>query len=267
MNCDRHNALAFARPAGFATPMLLALLLAGCQPAPAGKPALRVAISTDIPPYVMKQATTGIEVDLVRQLLSDYDVQFIPMPWGELQTAILQKRADAAVGLQHFSDDGVFYSGDIVTFQNFAISKAASGLEIDSVADLANLKVLAWEDAYLVLGPEFQRLFSAESPQRKNYVEFADQSNQVRAFWQDEADVIVIDRSIFSYLSEEMGHSTSEGEFHTLFPTVTNFKVGFKEAAVRDVFDQGRVELCMSGGYTELLAHYRMKLPRTICEQ
>ena len=246
--------------------MLLVSMLAGCQ-APTEKPTLTVALSPDTPPYVMNEATTGIEVDIVQDLLEDYVVDFIQMPLKELQTAVPQKRADVAVRVQQFSDDGVFYSDDFVTFQNVAISKKAAGLKIDSVADLANHKVLAWQNAYLVLGPEFQSLFSPDSPQRENYVEIGDQSEQVRTFWRDDADIIVIDRSIFSYLSEEVEHSTSEVVFHSLFPAVTNFKVGFQDAAARDAFNQGRAELCESGGYAELLARYRVEWPLTICDQ
>ena len=54
-----------ARTAGFAILTLLGSLLAGCN-APAAKPELTVAISTDIPPYIMKEATTGIEVDILK---------------------------------------------------------------------------------------------------------------------------------------------------------------------------------------------------------
>ena len=142
-----------------------------------------------------------------------------------------------------------------------------NGLTIGSVADLANHKVLAWQGAYRELGPEFESLFSPDSPQRGNYIETADQSEQVQTFWREEAVIIVIDRSIFSYLSEEAGNSTGEVVFHPVFPAVTNFKVGFKDEAVRDVFDEGRTRLCEDGGYAELLARYRMELPRTICEQ
>jgi polar amino acid transport system substrate-binding protein len=78
--------------------------------------------------------------------------------------------------------------------------------------------------------------------------------------------VIVIDRSIFSYFSKEMGHSISEVDLHSIFPAVTNFKVSFKEAAVRDSFDQGLTKLCQSGAYAELLDYYEVVLQRTVCD-
>ena len=44
--------------------------------------------------------------------------------------------------------------------------------------------MLTWGNAYLELGGEFEALFSPQSPQRKNYVEVADQKEQVRRFWE-----------------------------------------------------------------------------------
>ncbi len=213
----------------------------------------------------MEKATKGLEVDILRRALADYSLHFTQLSNKELQTAVQEGRADVAATVQP-EDGGVFYSRDFLTFANYAISKKADGLKIDHVADLKNHQVLTWQNAYLELGDEFEGLFSPGSPQRKNYVEVADQREQVRMFWQGTGDIIVIDRSIFSYFSKEMGHSISEVDLHSPFPAVTNFKVSFKEAAVRDSFDQGLRKLCQSGAYAELLDHYGIVLQSTVCD-
>jgi len=79
-------------------------------------------------------------------------------------------------------------------------------------------------------------------------------------------DIIVIDRNVFSYVSAELRHSSSEVVFHSLFPPVTNFKAGFKDAALRDVFNQALGRLCESGGYAKVLKRYQVELPHTICD-
>jgi len=265
MSNDLGNTPTSARRGRFVTFLILASLLAGSD-AQRAAPMLTVAISTDLPPYVMKKATDGIVVNIVQHALPDHILHFVQMPWGELQTAVPSKRADVAAGVQQFNDEGVFYSDDFVTFANVAITKKAAGLKIDSVADLANHEVLAWQDAYLVLGPEFKGLFSPDSPQRKNYVEVGDQREQVRMFWHAKNDIIVIDRNVFSYVSAELRHSSSEVVFHSLFPPVTNFKAGFKDAALRDVFNQALGRLCESGGYAKVLKRYQVELPHTICD-
>jgi len=245
----------------------LALLAASLSAldACATEPELTVAIQPDIPPYVMENAGRGLEVEIVRRALAGYTLHFIQMPYGELQTAVPKKRAKVAVAVQHFSDDGVFYSNDFMTFENYAITRKPARLTIDRVAELANHKVLAWQDAYLELGPAFERLFSPGSAQRKNYVEYGDQREQVRVFWAAPADVIVIDRSIFRYYSVKAGHSMSEVAFHSLFPPVTSFKIGFEEPAVRDAFNRGLAKLCKTGEYAKLLEQYHIELQRSIC--
>jgi polar amino acid transport system substrate-binding protein len=230
----------------------------------ATKPEIVVAISLDMPPYVMQKATSGLEIDIVRYALRDYTLRFIQLPYKELQTAVPRKRADVSVGIQ-ISDDGAFYSVAFITFANYAISKKADGLKIDSISDLKNHHVLAWQKAYLELGDEFERLFSPQSPQHKNYTEVADQKEQVQMFWQGKSNVIVIDGSIFSHFSKAMGHSMSEVSLHPIFPPVTNFKVSFNDRAVRDLFNQGVIKLCDEGKYAQLLKRYDVKLQHTVC--
>ncbi|HBL45110.1 MAG TPA: amino acid ABC transporter, partial [Planctomycetaceae bacterium] len=123
-----------------------------------------------------------------------------------------------------------------------------------------------WQDAYLEVGPEFEKLFAPDSPQRKNYVEVADQSEQVQQFWDAKDAVIVIDRSIFNAISQAMGHKLSEVEYASIFPEATYFKANFEEADVRDAFNAGLKKLCSSGDYAKLLKKHKIDLPSTICD-
>ena len=241
------------------------LLLAVCPAAPAGKTVLKVGIPTDIPPYVMKHATSGIEVDLMRKLLDNYAIQFVQLSYHNLQRAVPEKRVDVAVGVQEAHGDGVHYSHDLVIFKNYAISKAAAHLTINRIADLADHRVLTWEGAYRVLGPEFKDLFSPGSPHHPNYVEIADQDDQVRTFWREPSNVIIIDQSIFIYLSQQLGHSMGKVTFHPIFPDVTGYKAGFEDAGLLDTFQQKLTTLCRSGGYPVLIAPYHVEVQPIAC--
>ncbi|MGF1761430.1 transporter substrate-binding domain-containing protein [Photobacterium sagamiensis] len=230
----------------------------------AARPEIVVAISTDMPPYVIDKATRGLQVDIVTAALEDYAVRFVQVPYGELQTAVQKNQAQVSVGVM-VGDSEVFYSSNFITFSNVAISKKSDNWKIEQVADLKNHPVLTWQNAYLELGPEFERLFSPQSPQRKNYVEVADQSEQVKMFWQDEGSIIVIDRSIFTNLSRELEYSIDKVIFHHLFPPVTNFKASFKDSELRDNFNKKLILLCESGKYEKFLSDYGIELQDTIC--
>lgn len=235
------------------------------QAALAAGPELLVAIQSDLPPYVMHDATQGIEVDIVHAVLPGYAVRFTQMSYDELETAVPHKKADLALNVQSMQE-GVWYSRKYITFANYAISKKAAGLHIDSLADLKGHRVLTWQEAYLELGPEFERLFSPQSPYRKDYVEVADQRQQVRMFWQGTDDIIVIDRNVFSHFSRDMGHSMREVALHALFPATTSFKAAFQDAEVRDAFNRGLTTICQNGTYVQILERYQVELPRTVCD-
>jgi len=247
--------------------VLVLLLLAGLgQQALADlKPELLIAISLDIPPFVMDNAASGLEVSIVRKALGDYNLSFIQLPYEKLQTAVQKKQADVSLGVQP-DDSDVHYSADFINFVNYAISKKAEGLQIDSVADLRGHQVLTWENAYLELGNEFEEMFSPQSSQRENYIEVADQMEQVRAFWESQDRIIVIDQSIFVYFSKELGHEINEVNFSAIFPPVTNFKAGFKDVTVRNQFNDGLAAMCKSGEYKKLLNHYGVVATKTVCE-
>ncbi|MEM8953492.1 MAG: transporter substrate-binding domain-containing protein [Verrucomicrobiota bacterium] len=225
-----------------------------------------VALSPDIPPYVMEGGTAGLEVEILRGALPGLSLRFEQMSYDHLQTAVQEGKAAMSAGVQDL-DDGVFYSLDFVEFFNAAIVKKSDGIAIGKVGDLANHPVLTWEDAWRELGNEFENLFGPEGEDRDDYLEFADQEEQVRAFWEEEGAVIVIDRCIFKYFSEEMGEDLSDVEEHLIFAPVTGFKVSFRDEALRDRFDAGLRAFCASGEYAAILERHHVTWETTVCER
>lgn len=246
---------------------LLVLLACGAAPAAASAPTLKVAVQTDLPPYVTDGATGGLEIELLRAALGDAKLSFVQMPYAELQTAVKKKRADVAVAVQQLGkDEGVFYSREFVSFENAAITKVLAGIAIANVAELAGHEILAWQDAYRELGPEFEKLYRPGGPERARYTEFGDQVEQVRAFWAKPDAVAVIDRAVFNAFTTQLGHSPDGVIANTIFPLVTSFRVAFADAKQRDAFDAGIVRLCKSGEYVQILARHGVVLPRTVCD-
>lgn len=249
-------------------PLLTIVLLCVLAPiarAADNSPALKVAISLDIPPYVMAGATKGLEVDLLRGALPGRELRFVQMSYGELETAVPRGVADIAVAVT-CCRDGVFYSNDFITFANFAFSKKSAGLAISKIADLAPHAVLTWQGAYRELGPAFEALFKPGGPAHRNYREYGDQFEQVAAFWAETASVAVIDRAIFRYFSEAAGNSMDDVALHALFPPVTNFRVAFRDPAMGAQFNAGIIALCRSGEYAKLLDRNRVVLRKTVCD-
>ena len=232
----------------------------------AGQSQPTVAISLEIPPYVMANATKGLEVDIMRLALADDSLSFVQMPYADLQAAVQRGRADISAGVRQTDDAEVFYSEPFITFENAAISKKSDHLEIADIADLGDHQVLTWQGADRELGGAFERLFAPDSPHRVNYVEVPDQKEQVRRFWEGAGSVAVIDLSIFAYFTKELGHTMAEVDVHRLFPPVTDFRVAFKDHNLRDAFNLRLAELCRSGAYEALLERYNVILQKTVCD-
>lgn len=233
----------------------------------ADKPELTTAISLDIPPYVMENATKGLEVDLMRRALADASLSFTQMPYAELQTAVQQGGVDVSIGVRRSDDAGVHYSEPFITFENVAVSRKSDDLKIDTVDDLGDHKVLTWQGADRELGEAFERLFGPGAPHRGHYVEVANQKEQVRQFWEDKGSIAVIDRSIFVYFTKELGHAMNEADLHRLFPPITDFRVAFKDPALRDTFNLRQAEMCRTGEYEALLERYDVILQKTVCDK
>ena len=214
----------------------------------------------------MSNGTAGIQVDILRRALSDHELTWRQMDYRGLESAVSDQKADVAMTVLD-GQSNVFYSVDYIGFVNFAITKRADNLKVERVADLKGHPVLVWQNAWIDLGGEFKNQYAPGSDERTNYVEVANQAEQVRQFWDGDGKVIVIDRSIFDYFSRQQRHSLEAVTYHHLFPKVTKFKVGFAEAAVRDEFNAQLRKLCESGVYHQLLKRYDMPDVASICDQ
>lgn len=115
---------------------------------------VRVGIGFAIPPYVIKNADSGIEVDVVRQALNaaGYQAKFMYLPNLRLPVAFAQGKVDCiAVNVSYdlAGDTGtdVYPSDTTVVFQNYAITVGRHAPSIKSIGDLAGKEVLGFNNA------------------------------------------------------------------------------------------------------------------------
>lgn len=223
---------------------------------------LVIAFSLNTPPYVMDEAKSGIGPEIVRAALKPKGYTFTTrqMSYRKLADAVVKKGVDAATMVIKM-DNGTYYSDKYITFRNCAITKKSSDIKIDTIADLKGKSIVAWENAYEVLGPEFQALFSpsVRAPYRKKYMEIADQKEQVEMFWKGEAEVIVIDESVMRYFTKELAGKIDVSQaldYHKIFPPKTHYRISFKSRQVRDDFNAGLEEIRLNGVEQEIYDKY-----------
>ncbi|WP_051548116.1 transporter substrate-binding domain-containing protein [Sneathiella glossodoripedis] len=114
------------------------------------------------------------------------------------------------------------------------------GLNISSIADLGNHKVVAFAKASIFLGDEFAKMAEGN----KNYREVADQVTQNKLLMTGRTEAVVGDIRIFKYYNKQIEGQVElkEVTFHQVFEP-TNYHVAFKDASLRDDFNAGLKEI------------------------
>ena len=234
----------------------LALCLGTLTPALARE--LTIGFGVDKPPFVFGHDGRGLEIDIMRAALAfkGHTLKIVHVSNRRLQIGIKSMGLDGVATVRETAD-GTHYSDNFITFENYAITRKESGIEIRSVADLRaeGRTVVAWQNAYRDLGPECEALFdptSIDPPNRVMYTELPSQRSQNVMFWMGRADVIIVDKTIFLFYKRELGKemdTSSEPVFHEIFPKRTHFQAAFKERKIRDDFNDGLRYLRSSGAY------------------
>lgn len=223
---------------------------------------LLIAFGKDKPPFVYGTERRGLEIDIVRAALKykGYTIQVTHAPNRRLQMAIKAMGVDGSATVRA-APDGTYYSDNYIAFENYAITKKKDGLAIRSVADLRDKSVVAWQNAYRDLGPEFEATFNPEAQlaHKRHYSELASQQDQNKMFWSGHAQVIVVDKTIFQWYRKTLAphvNTSDEVAYHDIFPSRTFFQVAFKDQKVRDDFNEGLRYLRSSGAYQQLVDKY-----------
>ena len=247
------------------------LLAAASLAAPARAREVRVGIGFVLPPYVIRENDTGLEVEVIRRALAEagHTAVFVYLPNLRLVLEMGRGKLDAvaanlAYDLARETGKPAYASGPTVEFHNYAITRRADGLVIRSLDDLRGKRVLAFQNAAKYLGKEFGQV--AES--LECYRELADQSLHAGMLYADRTDVVISDKRIFLYWRARLaGAGQCKGvdldqplEFHDIFPPSPR-AVFFEDAGLRDEFDRGLDVLRARGELDILCRQYLPPLP------
>jgi len=145
------------------------------------------------------------------------------------------------------------YSDSHISYQNVATTLKDGGPKIGSISDLASVKVVAFAKASIFLGPEFAEMTKKNS----NYREVADQAAQNKLLMAGRTQAVVGDFRIFKYYNKIIKGQIELKEvvFNKIFEP-TNYSVAFKDAKIRDDFNEGLKEIRASGEYDKIIAKY-----------
>ncbi|MEW7864333.1 transporter substrate-binding domain-containing protein [Aeromonas diversa] len=216
---------------------------------------LKVGVSFAIPPYVIREDSGGIELNLLREALAEtpYRLSFHYLPLRQTFELMEQGKLDAIINVKPGMLKRGYLSAPVITFYNRVFTLAPR--RIKRLDELAGLHLVAFPKAREILGADFDHAAALGH----SYQEQSRQAQQVRQLFEGRAQAIVLERRIFEYYrahfarqSPALYHRGRAIENPLFAPTVYHFAFG--DPKVRDRFDAGLRHLRTSGRYQTLVS-------------
>lgn len=220
-----------------------------------------MAFGDNLPPYILVRSSSGIEVDIVREALAyrGHVLQPMYLPMGRIPVTFTSGKADAImmdVG-QDMQPAGGQYGDAPVVYDNVLFTLARRNLSLKQPADLRKLWVMSFVGAARRypgwLGP---------LEHKRYYVEDNNQAVQPLLLALGRYDVVVCDRTIFTYYSRQQQKADPAFRMPAVDAHVLPaadaraYRPVFRSAAVRDDFNAGLAYLRKTGRYRAIYQRY-----------
>jgi len=245
--------------------ILLSLCLLAGLHGPAAAQDLRIGLRP-VPPYVMTGADGrffGLEHDVIAEALRragiKMDVHLYPLSRLVYAYDGLKEVDAAAPILPGFNVDGTL-SKTYLRYRNVVATLKSRALPMKDYASLSGLKVMAFQNARTVLGPDFQ----AVTLRTISYVEQANQDLQLMNLLAGRVDAIVGEQRIFQYYysaANPHGPTYHEVVTESTFSPETAYSVAFRDPSIAKRFDAALDTMTADGSLGELYRQYNQLLP------
>ena len=162
------------------------------------------AVSNSIPPYFFADRKSGIQYDLLKSALATQQLTIKQLYFSPNKRAIRQVKTHLVDCLINAPDniEGLFYTDNLIDYQNSIFTLTSSELIIESVVDLAHLSLNGFQNATRYLGEDFKQM-AANNP---NYNESNSQRSQVLMLFTKHVEAVVLERRIFAYYQDKLKH-------------------------------------------------------------
>ena len=219
-----------------------------------------MAFSQEIPPYIFEKENKGIEIDIISAALAikGHTLKPVYFPLGRIPIAFKNKLVDAAMGDIgiNLEQQGGHYAHPTIVYDNVFITLKSREIVIETPDDLDGLHVVSFQGAekryakWLTKVTEEHRFFG-----------ISDQLSQVKLLYFGRYDVVLSDRYIFRYFSQQVKDLeiliVSEVDEHKFITENPNdYRPVFRDKTVRDDFNLGLKHIKESGQFQKIYAKY-----------
>jgi polar amino acid transport system substrate-binding protein len=213
-------------------------------------------------PFVIQEAGQGLEIDIFREALAykGHTLSIVHVDNKGLLPALISGRVEG-IATARDSQKRFCEVNEFIEFDNVAISLKDRKLKINKVNDLKAYTLVAWEKAYQDLGLEYNLLFRPDALDLLpiGYFENRNQEAQNAMFWAGRTDLIVVDKTIFSWYRRQLSSQYPTDQlvvYHKLFGEKTYFPALFNDTALCEDFRAGLEKLKKENRYQQLFEKY-----------
>ena len=228
------------------------------------QPALNIGISFAIPPWVIPETNTGIELDILREAFKVKGYQIVPN-YLSFAMSYSMFEADKLDGILNVTESSVkngFYSAPVLSFENVAISLQEKNFPPDiDLNFLSDKSIVAFQKASVLLGETFRQV----AAKNLRYQEVAKQSLQINLLMIRNVDFIIMEKNIFGYywqqaladphLIRAQSKLNRPVQFHYLFEP-SEYRFVFATEQIRNDFNAGLAVIKANGLYDDIFDRY-----------
>jgi len=212
-------------------------------------------------PYLWEDggAIHGAELDIVRTVLrrAGFEIHPRALPNNRLVATFSETDVDFATGLQPLDLPGYCHTAPYMSYHNVAITRRKSHIVLDGPAALLRYKVAIRQHLYHDLG--LNRLSTMPANPPGTFTEFTSQDQQIRFFFAERAEILILDRTIFQWYAKRLDLLPANPdalEIHDLFPAKHGVRAAFKDAKLCEVFDRNLAAIVGDGSYRAIWRSY-----------
>lgn len=209
-----------------------------------------VAFGEKLPPFIIPEKNSGIEIEIVREALAVRGHMLKPLYFPMARIAMSFKTRKVDVVMMDVGEDmsllGGYYGEPPVLYDNVLITLKEKNITIKRPQDLKGLRI----NSFIGAQKRYPDWFGSLSPEF--YVEKNDQSVQPLLLEMGRFDVVLCDRNIFKYYSvlakknpRFKGLPVVEHPFVIVNPE--HYRPVFYDKKIRDDFNYGLKTLQKSG--------------------
>lgn len=175
-------------------------------------------------------------------------------PNARLAQALYRAAVDAIAPAIQLKGTEFVLSEPYLTYDNVAMALAYSGHRPRGPADLAGLRVMAFQRARHALGAEF----AAVIPAMREYHEAGQQQHQAIALLNDRVDVVIGERRVLLHHLQAAMQMTGHWRDTIVRPVLPTqpCAAAFREAAMASGFNDGLRQMQVDGTYKAILDRY-----------